>query len=905
MSNSLTDLNSFSLDPIVFEDQRGYAITFSAASTANTSTSIAEDESFVVPTGIDIVSVLSQPGNITYTVSNATADVVASWPTPLPSGISNISAGNVFSITGTFNSETWTQARGLVMTAPDREEDFSFDATLTYPDPANVAQTDTWNWNNTVVITETNQDWINITVPRSYINNNFDFLFPDTVPAISDDSGSTYDITLTTSSNIGIITLDNSLTAPSDWDFDTLTFSFTGNRTQVNQMLGQIRFIANLGADSTATVQLNSTTNPDIPFTASFDLNHQSALHLVKPALDIVYDEDQSDPVVDGANIATVQTTTHYTQDWSVVISQQLDDEPANNLAKLGGTGWTVMSGPNPGFPRAIFKSSGPVTTVTDLLSRFNVFDTVTVGAAPDADVDYVLRVETGTELVSVFDDIFQQTPQVFIRGVFVGETHEEFNFPDTGSYIENTLLTMPTPLITDLDPTVSTDPAFQAYNLQITQESGAPGAFFVNGSQTPEAGRLAFISNPVGVQLSNTKDPINSLNIEFMPAVNNSDPVQLRYTQFKSNDLSGNVAQANVLSTYTGTPVVHVINMTDRTFVDQQTNAIFANSTPEITDGSQQAQTYTITLSSTAGLFGNSVANAVSTSSYTFTGTRSECNTEFSNMVFVPNVTESGLPTNNTFTYTQTRSDTVQVNLVQNLVKSSSAAISPIDQAFDSTGTFEFSEQQALYGKITLVTVGGGGGGGCCGGGQQGGGGGGGEARTNNGSRTGAFVILPGVVNLVVGSGGAVDTAGSNSFVISNSVTLFNALGGQPGNTTHGGESGFGRTGGLPSDRASGGGAGFRDPNVGNINASTFFGGDGEAGRLVNIDTAFDGRYGGGGGGGFNAAAGGSGVGDGSRRFNLGGGGYGNADPGLANSGGGGGAGAAGGSGRIILKIR
>jgi hypothetical protein len=407
-------------------------------------------------------------------------------------------------------------------------------------------------------------------------------------------------------------------------------------------------------------------------------------------------------------------------------------------------------------------------------------------------------------------------------------------------------------------------------------------------------------------VQIADVKSTINSYNIEFMPAVNSTESVVLRYQQYKSNALSGNVAQANVTSTYTGTPVVHVINMSDRTFVDQQTNSIFSSSTPEITDGSDRAQTYTITLASDAGRFGNSVANALAASSYTFTGTRSQCNTEFSNMVFVPNVTESGLPTNNTFTYTQTRSGTVQESRTQNLVKTGTAPISPVDLAFNSTSTYEFSDEQSLYGKITLVTVGGGGGGGCCGSGLQGGGGGGGEVIVGNGTRSGGTrVIAAGVANLVVGLGGAVGTAGGNSYVISNAVTLFNSPGGGGGNTTHGGSSGGGTPGGLPSDRASGGGAGRSAPYTGQLDATTFYGGDGESGANVSIDTAFDGYYGGGGGGGYNASAGGLGFGDGSRRWNRGGGGYGNSDPGLSNSGGGGGAGAAGGSGRIILKIR
>lgn len=916
MPNTLTQLNQFSDSGVRFEDQRPYSITFSANAAANTSTSIAEDQTFVVPTGIDITNVISQPGNITYTVTaSGIGNVVGSWPSPLPVGVSNTSSGNTFRITGSFNSDTWNVAKNLSLNVPDREENFSVVGNITYPNPSNVSANSSWSWTNNVVVTSTNQDWTNITLPRTYVKNNYDPLFTANVPAISDDSGNTYVVKMTTSANIGMITLSDNLVSPGDWSYANRTFEFSGNRNQVNSMLGNVRFIAHANTTSAANISLVSTTTPDDEFSTTFPLTYQLATHLYKPELDISYNEDQTTPVVDGANIALVRTTTHWSEPWAVVISQQVNDNPVNNLAKLSGTGWSQQSGLNPAYPQAIYRSTPAVTTLSALLDRANTFTTVNpIEAAPDAAVDYQLRVETGAEIE--VSGAWLSTPEVFIRGVFVDETHDDFNFPVTGTYTENTLVAMPNPLITDLDPTVSTDPAFNAFFAYITQESGADGAFFVNGSQTPIEGRLAFTSNPPGVQMANVKSNINSYNIEFMPPVNSTEPVVLRYQQYKSNALSGNVAQANVTSTYTGTAVEHITNMTSRTFVDRETNSIFASSTPEITDGSERGQTYTITLSSDVGKFGNSVANALAASSYTFTGNRSQCNTEFSNMVFVPNAAgPAGNPVNNTFTYTQTRSGTTQVSQTVALTKTGAATISRRWEIANTTSTYSISDSEALYGEITVVTIAGGGGGSGGGNEDMGGGGGGGQVTQANLTRVGGNIqVVAGNITAVVGDGGALGVNGGNSYVISNSVVLVNSVGGGAAGVTgvnYGGNSGSGRLGGIPGNHGGGGGAGYSAPFPDGIPSpgSSRNGGDGESGTLVDLDIGVSGYsvfHGGGGGGGWDGslAIPPGRVGNGSRRSARGGGGYGNAQPGLANSGGGGGAGAAGGSGRVIIVI-
>ena len=158
MPNTISELNDWSDEPVEFQDQRPYSISFSANAAANTSTTIDEDQYFVVPTGINITNVLSQPGNITYNINlSNVANAILTWPT-LPTGVTSSSNAGVYSITGVFNANTWLQARQANVIVPDRETNFDFTANLQYPSTANTSVTNTWSWTNNVTIANINPD---------------------------------------------------------------------------------------------------------------------------------------------------------------------------------------------------------------------------------------------------------------------------------------------------------------------------------------------------------------------------------------------------------------------------------------------------------------------------------------------------------------------------------------------------------------------------------------------------------------------------------------------------------------------------------------------------------------------------------------------------------------------------
>lgn len=230
----------------------------------------------------------------------------------------------------------------------------------------------------------------------------------------------------------------------------------------------------------------------------------------------------------------------------------------------------------------------------------------------------------------------------------------------------------------------------------------------------------------------------------------------------------------------------------------------------------------------------------------------------------------------------------------------------------FTSSGTFDVSYASQASAQLLLVAGGGGGGQG----GLGGGGGGGGGVLSS-------FVSLSaGSYSVIVGSGGAPDTNGSNSSALG-LTAIGGGAGGASANGNNGGcggggsgTSGYGgsgtpgqgKAGGntyLGSNNAGGGGGGAFTPGTNGTLSGIYYGGNGGNGAGNNITGSWV-TYGGGGGGGYYTGASGT-VGSGG----LGGGGNGGVagTDGLGGGGGGmnyGGASAKrGGNGIVIIRYK
>lgn len=244
MSNSLTELNNFSNQTIIYSDQRPYQIVFSPDNPSNVSVAVDEDVAFLSPVGTDIENVISVPSDITYNInlSNVGNIVSVDWAEPLPLGLSISNIGNtVYTISGVFSKTSWEAIRNPEIILKDTANNFTYTANIQYPDPANVANVAVKSWSISASVTASDElsqptDW-------AYVKNFQSTV--DGVPIIVDPyTGSeTYTMTVSVSSVVPVSTLStNGSGGTSIFDNDTKTLVITGTKEQVNSHLQSILF---------------------------------------------------------------------------------------------------------------------------------------------------------------------------------------------------------------------------------------------------------------------------------------------------------------------------------------------------------------------------------------------------------------------------------------------------------------------------------------------------------------------------------------------------------------------------------------------------------------------------------------------------------------------------------------
>jgi hypothetical protein len=499
--------------------------------------------------------------------------------------------------------------------------------------------------------------------------------------------------------------------------------------------------------------------------------------------------------------------------------------------------------------------------------------------------------------------------------------SENQYSLPSTGTYVEDTLYSFGN-TITD------TDIRAQSYTIVLQQTSGNAGQFY-------RSGNLA-VSNAYSTwTISDSKANINN-TIEWKPPVDYIGNVVFTYTQSKLNVFGNTQVQANAVTATRSCSSTNpeISNMIDRTYTTNNITQLFSTSTPYINDGPDYGQSYTITLNSSIGKFGNTSTYFTSgawgdlANTYSFTGNTTLVNSNFANIRFAPTQRSSG---NSTFTYTQSRDGVAQVNVSKVLTANVQAFTGANTYTFTTSGNVTPTFIQSQYGlaNVLIVAGGGGGGGNCADINQGGGGGGGGEVKTVTfASPLQSTTTIP----VTIGSGGSpgsYSSAGSQGgnttvVIVGNTYTATGGGGGYTGSSCTGGDyygtpGYYGGAGGLFLWNLSGGAGTYRWTGGGGAGASangTPASQGSEAGNVRypiagvggnGISSSLSGStvyYGGGGGGAFAGGAGGVGGG-GAGGTNLTDGGA-NGTP--NTGGGGGGAGkngqGAGGSGIVIIKI-
>jgi hypothetical protein len=356
-------------------------------------------------------------------------------------------------------------------------------------------------------------------------------------------------------------------------------------------------------------------------------------------------------------------------------------------------------------------------------------------------------------------------------------------------------------------------------------------------------------------------------------------------------NPVSRKSARGNLIATATNTTTITqtfgITNMTNRTYLSNVPNAIFATSTPVIGDPVAGA-VYTITLSSPNGEFGTITS---STSNYSFTGTISQINAQWTNIRFFPNKDYSS---NSTFTYTQTKAGITTVNRTLSLNYAGAGTVPTLTYTFFNSSTWTPTYVEKKYSVFDYLLVGGGGAGGSRTAGQSngsGGGGGGGVRYSTDQpllANSYSFTVALGGQPVAAGNGGAGGSTTGFGFTVGGGLGGgrcvaggTNGIPGGGGENSTGASGGFG-TGTMYNLRPLGGGGGSGSTSRGFYRTNDVFnqapgaGGDGESHPIYGAVVA----QGGGGGVGLRAEIGANGTG--ARGFTLN-------NPGCGGGGGGG----------------
>lgn len=553
-------MNSFSQDPIVFEDQRDYAITFSAAS--NVSINITEDQNFSIPAGITLQSVISNPSNIVYTVDAGHLDgVVFSWV--FPDNINNPFSiteptPNKYVLSGNIDSTVWPNILPEML-VKDQGSDFSFVSTVTFANVADPSTSDTLSWNTNVVVTDIHEE---LSAATNFVwDEDIAFVLPG-VPQITDTyiGPGNYILSVTPNVSNSILTMSSTGSAQSSFDSTTKKLTLVGDRAQVNQALGNI-FV--------------------VPFPDA-DQSYSISYSLTNPISNLVTQVTQLANIGNIDTDVSFQATYTYVEDGSV----RLIFESEDNDSTIGSVILVAeqTSGP-PGVFQISGASAGPGNVgelVVSSISQFNSAN-VTFNPAPDTGntVDIVLNAfkinDTGN--IQILSN----------AAVVVTNTSTEinFSFDNTYDYTEDT----PFGLVFAVS---DTDTQASDYTVTFVDTTVPQGTFSVNGT-------FSGLGNP-GV-FTGSRTAVNQANIVYAPAADHSGPVSLDFSLSKTHTLFGTVVMANSL------PITVTNTASDSEF-DFVSNSYRPNSIDplnfEITDFAE-GSTYTVKIqdmTTPAGLF-------------------------------------------------------------------------------------------------------------------------------------------------------------------------------------------------------------------------------------------------------------------------------------------------------------
>jgi len=273
----------------------------------------------------------------------------------------------------------------------------------------------------------------------------------------------------------------------------------------------------------------------------------------------------------------------------------------------------------------------------------------------------------------------------------------------DAGYAEDTTSAILNTPLILNYNNT-------DTFTVVISPTTGLVSSMTSSGSY----GLASWDSGAETYTITGTRDQINShlTTLELTPEVDVTATITLSYSCTHDGDSYVTTQTQTVYNVLQNTEITNMIGVARSYYRDNEI-AIFAQDTPQIDDGGvDPLASYTITLSSADGQFGIPIDSVAYQDTLTIVGTKSEINSKFVKIHFKAD----DITTNTTFTYTQSRSGTSQINTTPAL---NFAGAGYKVTRFETPGTHTFTPNatEIEFNTFDVLLVGGGGAGGLGGG--------------------------------------------------------------------------------------------------------------------------------------------------------------------------------------------
>jgi hypothetical protein len=440
---------------------------------------------------------------LTGTFSNAAGNLSSSYTT---TGVTSVAG--LLSLNNS-KTEINNYLTGLVF-VPAIDYDQSFNITWLLTNPVSNVQTTA---TQSVTIGNTNIEIQNMNLTRSYTENGYGLLFPTDVPQIVENVGGTYTIEFTLSADIGVIGLGENFSSPTNWSPTTKTYSFTGSRTECNNIFSTLRFFPGIGISSNATITYTQKRDGTLQGTQAFSITGTPLASYHTAPATVTVNEDSS--------FATSSTIyPHYSQIYGMLFQTQRSGSAVTDVGNFNlPTGFNYTSGGNASTMNGIYKNYSAAANLTVHLNNLNQ---VSTGATLLLDPDYA----TNFTLVRQFGPgtsydgsnwaggtVYSANAAVTVSG------HAEYSATTSYNYTEDNTVQL-VYQITDLDTQVT------SYTVTIAQttpvNSGlTQGRFIVDG--TPQAwgtdfsftgSKTAFNAKTIVYEVP--KDFVNNITLTF-----------------------------------------------------------------------------------------------------------------------------------------------------------------------------------------------------------------------------------------------------------------------------------------------------------------------------------------------------------------------------------------------------